>query len=243
MSTTGTMARPSAWTLSFTAHALLVLALAILVGGGRHPAPPAPAERLVWVEPEAPRPGLPEAAPAPEPPAPAAVAPMAAPRIVEHAPPRPPPVAKPLRGEHPHEAVRPAARAEPAASAPAAPSAPASGDVLGGGSAASGTVGGLGDAPLALRQVAAPPELIDRVLPDYPAQARAAHVEGQVTLEVILDRDGRVEPASIRVTRSVPMLDAAATAAVRQWRFRPARGRDGAPVRVLMEIPVRFVLR
>jgi hypothetical protein len=52
--------------------------------------------------------------------------------------------------------------------------------VLGSGSATSGAVGSLGDAPLALRQVAAPPELVDRVLPDYPAQARAAHVEGQV---------------------------------------------------------------
>ena len=45
------------------------------------------------------------------------------------------------------------------------------------------------------------------------------------------------------MTRSIALLDAAAVAAVRQWRFRPARSADGTPVRVRMEIPVRFVLR
>jgi protein TonB len=45
------------------------------------------------------------------------------------------------------------------------------------------------------------------------------------------------------VLKSVAPLDAAAIAAVRQWRFRPARDADGRPVRVIMEVPVRFVLR
>ena len=67
-------------------------------------------------------------------------------------------------------------------------------------------------------------------------------IEGQVALEVVIDRDGRVEEA-VRVTRSIPALDAAAIAAVRRWRFRPAHDHDGRTVRVIMEIPVRFVLR
>lgn len=110
------------------------------------------------------------------------------------------------------------------------------------GGAPGGAVGGIGDAPLPLRDVAAPPELLERVIPEYPPRARAMQIEGQVTLEVVLDRDGRVEE-TVRVLRSVPALDAAAIAAVRRWRFRPARGRDGRPVRVVMEVPVRFVLR
>jgi len=107
---------------------------------------------------------------------------------------------------------------------------------------AAGAAGGLGDAPLRLSSVATPPELVERIVPEYPARARALEIEGQVLLEVVLDRNGRPE-AGIRVLRSVAMLDAAAVAAVRQWRFRPARAAEGHAVRVIMEVPVRFVLR
>ncbi|MCC7540700.1 MAG: energy transducer TonB, partial [Deltaproteobacteria bacterium] len=86
------------------------------------------------------------------------------------------------------------------------------------------------------------PELVERVLPEYPARARALELEGQVVLEVVVDREGRPEPA-IRVLRSQPPFDGAAVAAVRRWRFRPARDAEGHPVRVLMEVPVRFELR
>jgi len=39
------------------------------------------------------------------------------------------------------------------------------------------------------------------------------------------------------------MFDAAAVAALHQWRFEPGRDRDGKPVRVLIEVPIRFQLR
>ncbi len=81
-----------------------------------------------------------------------------------------------------------------------------------------------------------------RVLPDYPPRARARRIEGQVMLEVILDREGRIED-DVRVLRSIPELDDAAIAAVRQWRFRPARDAAGQPVRVRMDVPIQFVLR
>jgi protein TonB len=185
-------------------------------------------------------------------PAPPVVAP-AAPRVpvAERPAPRPtaaltPPHA-PARVAHPRPAPPPSIAPPPPSSAAAAtpPTAggTAEGTALGSTTGVpGGAVGGLGDAPLSLRDVAAPPELVTRVVPEYPSQARARQIEGQVVLEVTLDRNGRVEDG-VRVTRSVPALDAAAIAAVRQWRFRPARGRDGRPVRVLMEIPVRFVLR
>jgi len=41
----------------------------------------------------------------------------------------------------------------------------------------------------------------------------------------------------------VPLLDAAAITAVRQWRFQPARDEEGHPLRVTFRVPVRFVLR
>ncbi len=238
--------RPAAWTLSLGVHGALVGAALLAFGAGRLPPAGPPLARLVWVEPAPPRAG-----------STAVTTEAQAPRrmpVAEQAPVReatdtmPPPLPKALaHATRPHPAATAHPRLAPATIGPTTASAPgptaggaALGAVAGG---ANGTVGGLGDAPLTLRDVAAPPELVERIMPDYPAQARALRIEGQVVLEVVLDRAGRVEEPSIRVMRSVPMLDAAAVSAVRRWRFRPARSRDGLPVRVLMEIPVRFVLR
>jgi protein TonB len=117
------------------------------------------------------------------------------------------------------------------------------GGVVGGvaGGIAGGIVGGTGTAPVPVSQVAHPPVVIRRVAPVYPDTARRHDIQGLVVIEAILDRDGRIEPG-IKVIKSVPPLDAEALAAVRQWRFRPARNADGHALRVILEIPIRFVL-
>jgi protein TonB len=91
--------------------------------------------------------------------------------------------------------------------------------------------------------VPVPPVLLTREMPAYPTEARRREVEGVVLVEAIVDADGRVEPGSLKVRESVTLLDGAAVDAVSQWRFRPGRDRSGTPVRVILEIPVRFVLR
>ena len=66
----------------------------------------------------------------------------------------------------------------------------------------------------------APQKIVD-VAPAYPAVARSARVEGVVILEAVLDAKGRVE--SVRVLRSLPLLDqAAVSAAQSSWRSRLA---------------------
>jgi protein TonB len=90
--------------------------------------------------------------------------------------------------------------------------------------------------------VARPPVLVHRVVPVYPPAARRRGIVGMVRLEAILDIRGHVEE-SIRVVQSIPDLDAAATEALRQWRFAPARDQAGEPVRVVLEVPINFVLR
>lgn len=105
-----------------------------------------------------------------------------------------------------------------------------------------GVVGGQGTAPLAVNQVANPPILLSRVMPQYPRRALQRGIEGLVLLEAILDRDGHVED-NIKILQSIPSLDEAAVRALRQWRFRPARDHRHQPVRVILEVPVRFVLR
>jgi protein TonB len=78
------------------------------------------------------------------------------------------------------------------------------------------------------------------VHPVYPEIARAAHVEGTVILEAVLDTGGHV--TQLKVIRSVPLLDQAALDAVRQWRYSPSIY-YGRPVSVLMTITVRFTLQ
>jgi protein TonB len=77
-------------------------------------------------------------------------------------------------------------------------------------------------------------------LPTYPLIAKAAHVEGTVVIEATIGKDGTVKDA--HVVTSVPMLDAAALAAVRQWRYTVPTLNE-APVEVLMNVSVRFSLR
>ena len=83
-----------------------------------------------------------------------------------------------------------------------------------------------------------PPVKIQDVRPVYPADALAANVQGVVILEVHIGVDGSVINAT--VLRSIPLLDAAAGEAVRQWRYAPTL-LNGAPVEVIMNVTVSFI--
>lgn len=83
------------------------------------------------------------------------------------------------------------------------------------------------------------PEVVRRVPPEYPNAARKAGVSGKVMVQALIGRDGLVKDT--RVVESIPPLDRAAVAAVRQWEFKPAQG-DGRSVAVWVGIPVSFKL-
>jgi protein TonB len=85
----------------------------------------------------------------------------------------------------------------------------------------------------------APPRLVRQTRPRYPSQAFVRKVEGTVVVEILIDPSGRVSRA--RVIQSVPLLDAAASDAVREWLFQPAMKR-GRPVPAIALAPVRFNL-
>ena len=85
-----------------------------------------------------------------------------------------------------------------------------------------------------------PPRKIHDVAPVYPALALSARKEGIVILEAEIGEDGHVRNA--RLLRSIPLLDEAAMAAVRQWRFTPTL-LNGQPVPVVMTVTVAFTLR
>jgi protein TonB len=84
------------------------------------------------------------------------------------------------------------------------------------------------------------PRLVKRVEPDYPEIARQAHIQGIVVLEATTDLYGRV--VNVRVLRSVPLLDAAAVDAVRQWAYEPLVI-NGRPRSVVFTVTLRFELK
>jgi TonB family protein len=83
------------------------------------------------------------------------------------------------------------------------------------------------------------PKKLVNVAPQYPADALEAKAQGVVILDVILDADG--VPVEVEVTRSQPMLDAAAIEAVRQWRYEPTL-LNGVPVPVALTVTLNFAL-
>jgi len=85
-----------------------------------------------------------------------------------------------------------------------------------------------------------PPNKIKDVKPAYPTIAQTARVEGIVIIEATIGPAGTVLEA--KLLRSIPLLDAAALEAVRQWEFTPTL-LNGTPVAVVMTVTVNFTLR
>ena len=87
------------------------------------------------------------------------------------------------------------------------------------------------------------PVPIGAIKPDYPDFARRARVQGIVTLEVDVYKDGTV--GNIKVVRSVQPgpggLDEAAINAVKRVRFQPGKS-SGNAVDTRVTIPVEFKL-
>ena len=104
-----------------------------------------------------------------------------------------------------------------------------------------GSGGGTGGGPFRAGSGIEPPTLLREVKANYTDEARRKGIQGEVTLEIVVRRDGSV--GDVRVLRGLGGgLDREAIAAVRQWRFGPAR-RLGAPVDVIVEVSVAFKLR
>lgn len=84
------------------------------------------------------------------------------------------------------------------------------------------------------------PELIEKTDAEYSEEARAAGLEGTVWISAVITENGAVQTP--RLSRPLGLgLDEKAAEAVQRWRFRPATF-QGAPVAVLMNIPIDFRL-
>jgi periplasmic protein TonB len=82
--------------------------------------------------------------------------------------------------------------------------------------------------------------LISSVPPAYPRLARSQGVEGDVTLDALIDVTGRV--TKIKTISGPELLQQAAAAAVRQWKYEPAT-LDGKVVPMHLTVTVKFRTR
>ena len=83
-------------------------------------------------------------------------------------------------------------------------------------------------------------ELVKRVMPAYPSEARADRKQGTVALAAIIGTDGRIEHLELIVS-PWPILTKAAEDGIEQWRYKPYLV-DGKPVKVETTINVVFSL-
>jgi TonB family protein len=82
-------------------------------------------------------------------------------------------------------------------------------------------------------------QLVHRVAPVYPAQARLQRLEGRVVLAAVIMEDGTLR--DVRVIEGEPLLAQSAADAVQHWRYTPYE-LDGKPVKNLIRINVDFKL-
>ncbi len=87
---------------------------------------------------------------------------------------------------------------------------------------------------------AARQHLLQRSEPIYPPIARAAGIEGEVVIKIVIDETGRV--SSEEFVSGPLMLRQAAMDAVKGWRFTPFR-ENGTPVRTSAALTIPFHLK
>jgi protein TonB len=122
-----------------------------------------------------------------------------------------------------------------AAYTPAIPNMPVcAGDSCGGG-------GTEGSRAFSLRELDIKPKAIASAKPEYPRYAKENRIEGSVTVSFIIDTDGYVTAPEIIRSNPPNVFDKAALAAVKNWRFSPAK-KSGVAVNAKININVNFAL-
>ena len=79
--------------------------------------------------------------------------------------------------------------------------------------------------------------LLKRVQPAYPSQALQMHIEGTVVLQATIGKDGSIK--NVKALSGPPILERAASDAVRQWKYRPYT-LNGQPVEIDTQVSVAF---
>jgi len=83
-------------------------------------------------------------------------------------------------------------------------------------------------------------KLLSSVPPVYPAMAKTQHVSGAVTIDALIDVNGRV--TTMKVISGPALLQEAAKDALKQWKYEPAM-LDGKAVPMHLNVTLQFRLQ
>jgi protein TonB len=97
------------------------------------------------------------------------------------------------------------------------------------------------------------PRKVRDVTPQYPSEAQAAGIQGEVRIDVTINANGRVREVQVVQSTAASadgpapqpvraLLEEAAVAAARQWEYAPTVV-NGVPVRVISTANIRFILK
>ncbi len=86
------------------------------------------------------------------------------------------------------------------------------------------------------------PVLVTKVIPKYPAEAKKEKITGEVVLEITIGVDGAVLDAKAVKSPDKNLSDAAVEA-VKQWKYTPARTKEGKAVEVRATVTMNFKLK
>ncbi len=88
------------------------------------------------------------------------------------------------------------------------------------------------------------PEILTKVNPVYPEDAKKEGVMGDIKLDAVVDETGKVQDVVKQADQVVDeRLVKAAMEALKQWKFKPAMNKQGKPVSVKTTITIRFKLK
>jgi TonB family protein len=85
-----------------------------------------------------------------------------------------------------------------------------------------------------------PPRWVTRADPEYPFALRMSGLRGNVTVEFVVDQNGRTRDVVV-VSSLNPAFNESAIAAVQKWKFEPGRA-DGVPVNTKLRQEISFQL-
>lgn len=95
------------------------------------------------------------------------------------------------------------------------------------------------------KEVTEPPKFgvayLNNPKPQYPPMSRRVGEEGRVLFKVLVNANGDPETVEIASSSGSERLDNAALAAVKQWRFVPAK-RNNEAISAYVTVPIGFTL-
>ena len=84
------------------------------------------------------------------------------------------------------------------------------------------------------------PKLLSSVAAVYPPPARAKGVQGDVTIDALIDANGKV--SATNVLTGNPLLQRAAVDSLRLWKYQPAK-LNGEPIPIHINVTIAFHLK